>query len=200
MIFKQLYFQKLVLLFVTFFKISLLVVGGGLVMLPVIEETFVRKNKFLMQDDILDMIVLTQTVPGLIAVNASVFVGNKIAGFVGSIVALVGVMLPSLVIIMLIAAFFPTLNSQNPIILHAFSSIRACITGVFIVTAIRLYKKVVCNKLNFIIVFLFVLALIININPAYVILFSMPLGCVYLLWEKKCALTLASTQKDATND
>ena len=64
-------------LFTTFFKIALFVVGGGLAMLPVIEDVFVRKRKWLTKDETLDMIVLTQTIPGLVAVNSALYVGKK---------------------------------------------------------------------------------------------------------------------------
>ena len=113
------YYQRLWLLFTTFFQIALFVVGGGLAMLPVVEEKFVRKNKILTQNDVLDMIVVTQTVPGLIAVNSAVFVGSKVAGFLGALVSMIAVILPSIVIILLIAIFFHGLDSKNPILVCA---------------------------------------------------------------------------------
>ena len=67
--------KKLWLLFFTFAKIAALVVGGGLAMLPVIEDTFVRKKKLLSQEELLDVVALTQTIPGIIAANAAVAVG-----------------------------------------------------------------------------------------------------------------------------
>ena len=82
--------KKLWLLFFTFAKIAALVVGGGLAMLPVIEDTFVRKKKLLSQEELLDVVALTQTIPGIIAANAAVAVGMKVAGFLGAIAALTG--------------------------------------------------------------------------------------------------------------
>ena len=80
--------KKLWLLFFTFARISALVLGGGLAMLPVIEETFVNKKKLLSQEELLDVVALTQTVPGIIAANAAVSIGMKIAGFAGALAAL----------------------------------------------------------------------------------------------------------------
>ncbi|MBQ4315439.1 MAG: chromate transporter, partial [Lentisphaeria bacterium] len=107
------YFSKLFLLFWTFAKIAALVVGGGLAMLPVIEETFVNRKKILTSDELLDMISLTQTVPGIIAVNSAVYVGWKVAGFFGAIFAVTGVILPSFLVILFIAILFPELKPDN---------------------------------------------------------------------------------------
>jgi ABC-type Fe3+-siderophore transport system permease subunit len=80
--------KKLWLLFFTFAKIAALVLGGGLAMLPVIEETFVNRKKLLTEEELLDVVALTQTVPGIIAANAAVAIGMKVAGFAGALAAL----------------------------------------------------------------------------------------------------------------
>lgn len=178
-------YKRLQLLFVTFFKIALFVVGGGLAMLPVIEEKFVKKHKLLTEDDMLDMIVITQTVPGLIAINSAVFVGTRVAGFIGALVGSIAVCLPSVIIILIIATFFRDLDTQNPILEHAFGSVRACITGVFFVTAIRLAKKVITDWISIIVVSLFFVGLIAGTNPLLIILCSLPLGICYLLYQTK---------------
>lgn len=172
------------LLFFTFFKIGLFVVGGGLAMLPVIEEVFVRKRKWLTKKEMLDMVVLTQTVPGLIAVNSSLYVGSCIAKFWGSLAALAGVCLPSVIIICVIVAFFPNLNPSNPYVLSGFLSIRASITGVFAATAWRLGKSIVKTFYDAALVTFLLLLLLTNINPIYVILLSMPIG-VFLLAKRR---------------
>ncbi len=191
--------RSLFLLFSTFFKIALFVVGGGLAMLPVIEDVFVRKYKLLSSEDMLDMIVITQTVPGLIAVNSAVFVGNKVAGFLGALVALIGVLIPSVVIIMIIAAFFPYLDSQNPLVQAVFGGIRACISGVFIVTACRLFSRVIHNPIDFVLSFLFLTGILCNVSPALIILCAMPIGCLYvfILRKKQATLTPDSEKKEA---
>ncbi len=176
---------RLGVLFVTFFKIALFVIGGGLAMLPVIEQTFTRKHKWLSQEDILDMVVLTQTVPGLIAVNAAIYVGNKVAGIIGALISVLGVIMPSVLIIMTIAAVFPNLNSENIYIAHAFSAIRACVTGVLIATAVRLIRKMVRTKWDAVIVLMCCILLVGHVNPIYVILGSMPIGCLYVWYEHR---------------
>lgn len=179
------YTKKLVLLFSTFFQIALFVVGGGLAMLPVVEEKFVRKNKILTQNDLLDMIVLTQTVPGLIAVNSAVFVGTKIAGFCGALVSVIAVIMPSIAIILFIAIFFNHLDSKNPVLMSAFAAVRACITGVFLLTAWRLAKNVLLSKMVYLIVFCLFVALVAGINPVIVLLSSLPVGYIYFYFSKQ---------------
>ncbi|MBQ9090172.1 MAG: chromate transporter [Alphaproteobacteria bacterium] len=172
------YIGRLWLLFITFFKIALFVIGGGLAMLPVIEQTFTRKHKWLTPEDILDMVIITQTVPGLIAVNSAVFVGRKVAGIGGALISVFGVVLPSVIIILSIAAFFSDLSSNNPIVIHAFSGIRACVTGVLIATAIRFMRQIVRTWIDGCCVILFSLLLISRVNPIYVIAISMCLGII----------------------
>ena len=111
----------LIILFFEFFKIALLTIGGGLAMIPAIEDVFVNKRKRLKNSDILDMVALTQSVPGLIAINSAVFVGHKLAGWKGSLSAMLGVIFPSVVIIILIAMFFPLLHLEDKHLLKALS-------------------------------------------------------------------------------
>ena len=75
------YWKKLWVLFYTFAKIAALVVGGGYAILPVVEETFSKKNNWLTSEELLDMMGLVQTVPGIIACNSAIYVGRRVAGF-----------------------------------------------------------------------------------------------------------------------
>ncbi|OQA88283.1 MAG: putative chromate transport protein [Lentisphaerae bacterium ADurb.Bin242] len=178
------YWKKLWILFFTFARIAALVVGGGLAILPVVEETFSRRNKWLTQEELLEMTALAQTIPGIIACNAAVYVGMKIAGIGGMIAAALGVCFPSVTIILVIAAFFPHLEPSNPYVLGAFAGVRACITGLILVTAYRFAKKTLTGRFEVIAAILALLLLLMKINPVYVILGAMPLGVVYAFWHK----------------
>lgn len=173
-------------LFAIFFKIALLVIGGGLAMLPVIEEEVSKKRKLLSQKDVLDMIALTQTVPGLIAINSAVFVGHKLNGWKGSLCAVLGVMLPSLIIIMTIAHFFPLLSLTNKSILTAFDCVRAAVSGLFLVTVIRLARSVIKNKTDALIILILFFAVLMGVNSVYTILAAIGSGlvCSYLTYKK----------------
>ncbi len=168
------------LLFFTFLKISLFVVGGGLAMLPVIEDVFVRKTKLISEKDMLDMVAFTQTVPGIIAVNSSVFIGNRIGGFFGALAGVFGVVLPSYVIIVVIAMCFPHLSPENEMLKGAFLGVRACVTGLISVTAIRLIRKGIHNAVEALATVIFTVAAVCGISPIWIILSSMPLGLLYV--------------------
>ncbi|MBO4305464.1 MAG: chromate transporter [Lentisphaeria bacterium] len=172
--------KRLFLLFFTFAKIAALVVGGGLAILPVVEETFSKKYKLLSSEDLLDMAALVQTVPGIIAGNSAAFVGMKVAGYPGVVAAVIGVILPSVTVITLIAAFFPGLKAENPYVLGAFAGVKACITGLIIVTAGKLAVKTLKGAYEGIAFAAYlVMLLFFRINAAFVIFLSIPVGFLY---------------------
>ncbi len=94
---------KIGLLFSTFFKIGAFTFGGGYAMIPLIQREIAEKRKWITEDDILDIIAIAESTPGPIAVNSATFVGYKVAGFWGAFVSTLGVVLPSFVIITVIA-------------------------------------------------------------------------------------------------
>ncbi len=174
------YWKKLWILFFTFAQIATLVVGGGYAILPVVEETFSKKNNWLTSEELLDMMGLVQTVPGIIACNSAIYVGRKVAGFGGILAAAFGVCLPSVLIILCIAIFFPDLDPKNPWLLGAFRGVRACVTALVTMTAFRMAKKVLKSWFEYTIAGIaLVLVLLVKVEPLYVILGAMPLGVIY---------------------
>src|SRR5574344_2835159 len=97
-------------LYWTFFKIGSITFGGGLAMLPILERELSEKRHWTTNEELLDYYAVGQSTPGIIAVNVSTFIGYKRAGFIGGIVATLGIILPSLVIITLFAAFIGSIN------------------------------------------------------------------------------------------
>lgn len=180
------YWKKLWVLFYTFAKIAALVVGGGYAILPVVEETFSKKHKWLTSEELLDMMGLVQTVPGIIACNSAIYVGRRVAGFGGILAAAFGVCLPSVLIILAIAMFFPALDPKNPWLLGAFRGVRACVTALVTMTAFRMAKKVLKSWFDGAVAAVaFILVLVVKVEPVYVILGAMPLGILYLWTQRK---------------
>ena len=93
-------------LFLTFLKIGLFTFGGGYAMIPLIENICVEKKKWISHEEMMNVTVIAESTPGPIAINCATFVGYRQKGFLGAIVATLGVVLPSFAIISLIAAFF----------------------------------------------------------------------------------------------
>ena len=189
--------KKLWLLFFTFAKIAALVLGGGLAMLPVIEETFVNKKKLLTQEELLDVVALTQTVPGIIAANAAVSIGMKIAGFAGALAALAGAVFPSFVIILIIAILFPGLSPDNPYWLGAFAGIRAGVTGLIAVTAWKIGKNTLKGTFECIAAAVLLAAALYGINPGLIIIVAIAAGSIYC---RICAGRVNRAEKSGGKD
>ncbi len=181
--------SKIWSLFSTFFKIAFFTVGGGYAMLPVMEEEFVEKKKWIHHTDIVDVMALVQSVPGVIAVNAAVFVGNRVAGTLGAIAAAIGVVLPSFIIIVLIAMFMD--NVQDiPLVKEAFLGVRAGVCAMILLSAINFWQKIVKGRLEIIIVVCaFIAITFVQINVIYIISGAGMIGFIrYFINSKKLKL------------
>lgn len=131
-------------LFSIFAKIGAFTIGGGAAMIPLIEREIVERNHWLTSKEFLDIISIAQAAPGLIAVNVSIFVGHKICGVKGSIVATLGSILPPFTIILLIAALFTNIQ-EFPAVQAVFKGIRPAVVALIVAPVIRLAIK---NKLS----------------------------------------------------
>ena len=168
------------LLFWGFFKIAALVVGGGYAIVPAAEDFFTRKHRIISETELLDMMAIIQSLPGIIAGNAALYIGFRCAGIWGALAALLGVATPSTVIILLIAIFLKDINLDIPAVQGAFTGAQAAITGLIALTAIRMVRKTIRNSFTLIAALASVIATIIfRVSPVYVILAGAVLGIVY---------------------
>lgn len=126
-------------LFTTFFKIGLFSFGGGFAMIPLIQREVIEKSRWIDEKDFLDMLVLAQSTPGPIAVNTAVFVGYKTAGVAGAIMATLGTVLPSFIIILLLALFFAEVR-ENRYVDAAFRAMRPAVVALIVAPLMGLVK------------------------------------------------------------
>ena len=126
-------------LFITFFKIGLFSFGGGFAMIPLIQREVIEKNRWIDEKDFLDMLVLAQSTPGPIAVNTAVFVGYKTAGTMGAIAATLGTVLPSFIVILLLALFFVQVR-ENRYVDAAFRAMRPAVVALIVAPLMGLVK------------------------------------------------------------
>ena len=126
-------------LFITFFKIGLFSFGGGFAMIPLIQREVIEKNGWIDEKDFLDMLVLAQSTPGPIAVNTAVFVGYKTAGTMGAIMAALGTVLPSFIVILLLALFFVEVR-DNRYVDAAFRAMRPAVVALIVAPLMGLVK------------------------------------------------------------
>lgn len=127
-------------LFWAFFKIGICTFGGGYAMLPMLEREIVNHHKWCTTDDILDYFAISQCTPGVIAVNTATFVGYRLNGVSGGVIATLGVIFPSIVIITVIAAVLSNFMEYE-IVLHAFAGIRIAVCAMIAGTIVKLAKK-----------------------------------------------------------
>ena len=170
------YWARLRSLFWIFFKISALTVGGGFAMIPIVEEGFVHRRKWISEEDIADVLAVGQSVPGVIAANTAVFIGYRMAGFGGAMAGVIGVVVPPYVVIVIIAAFM-TRFSSYPMLEHAFAWVRAAVCAMIALSVIGMGKKILKGRFEwFIMAAAFIGLVLFRLNPVWVIVASAILG------------------------
>ena len=159
-------------LFITFAKMGVCTFGGGLAMLPILQREVVEKKKWATDEELTDYYAIGQCTPGVIAVNTATFIGYKEKGALGGIIATMGMISPSLIIITVIAAFLSNF-AHLPVVIHAFAGIRACVCALIFSSVIKLAKKSVVNWWSAII-FLVVLVLsaFVGLSPVLLVILA----------------------------
>lgn len=168
--------KELLKLFYTFCRIGGLTFGGGYAMLPMIQKEIVEKNKWATEEEVIDYYAVGQCTPGVIAVNTATFIGYKTKGILGGIVATLGVVFPSLVIIMIIAAFLQNF-AEFIVVKHAFSGIRVAVVALILTSIIKLWKGSVKNYLGIMLALgSFILGALLKISPIYIVILAAIIG------------------------
>ena len=175
-------------LFCTFFRIGAFTFGGGYAMLPMLQRELVEKKKWVTEEEILDYFAIGQCTPGVIAVNTATFVGCKIKKVPGGILATLGVVAPSLIIITVIAAVLSNF-ADIPAVRNAFAGIRVAVCVLILNSVVKLLKKSVVDKLTAAVFIIVAICAILfrNVTPVVFILAAGILGIVVrvLLQRKK---------------
>ncbi|MCR4800424.1 MAG: chromate transporter [Bacteroidales bacterium] len=127
-------------LFGIFLRIGAFTLGGGYAMLSMVEMQIVTKKKYIPKDEFWNLIAVIQTLPGVFAINTALYVGYKLRGMKGALVAALGAALPSFVAILLISIFFTNFR-ENEYVERVFKGIRPCVIALIFVPAIRLIKN-----------------------------------------------------------
>ena len=145
--------QKTIQLFLTFIKIGAFTFGGGYAMLPLIQKEIVEKKHWITDNDILEIVAISESTPGPIAINAATFVGFRICGFWGALFATLGVVIPSYLIILIISFVLKEFQSIK-IIQYAFNGIRAGVLALIIKALWSMYIQCPKNIISYIIILL----------------------------------------------
>lgn len=172
-------------LFTTFFKIGGFTFGGGWAMIPLIEREVVDKYHWIDKEEFLDELAVAQSLPGILAVNISVLVGNKLRGFKGSFVAAMGTILPSFVVILLIAIFFSQIYN-NPTVASIFKGIRPAVVALILAPVITTAQAARLNKWTILIPIIVALAIWMGgVSPVLCIILGGGGGYLYYLYTQR---------------
>ena len=165
--------------FKTFFKIGIFTLGGGYAMIPLIEEEVVNRHKWVSKDEMLDLIAIAQSCPGVFAINISIFIGYKLRKTRGAIATALGTALPSFLIILAIALFFHQFE-DNRVIAAMFKGIRPAVVALIAVPTFNLARRAQLNRYTLWIPIVSALAIwLLGVSPIWIILIAGSVG--YLL-------------------
>ena len=178
-------FKELAKVFATFFRIGAFTFGGGIAMIPLIQKEASEKNKWVTDDDILEIIAIAESTPGPIAINSATFVGYRACGVVGSIAATLGVVLPSFLIILALS-FVLQQFQQLRAVQYAFQGIRAGVLALLCKSLWTMYKKSPKGWVGYVAMgAAFILTAFFSVNVIFVIIGCGIFGLVSALYLER---------------
>ena len=172
-------------LFLTFAHIGLFTIGGGYAMIPLIQQKVVQEKKWVSEQELVDLMAVAQSCPGIFAINIAIFIGYKLRGVPGALASTLAAALPSFVIILLIALFFQTFR-ENKYVERFFAGIRPAVVALIAAPVFKMAKTAKINLQNLWIPIAATIAIVCyGTSPIYVILIAGIGGYVWGQWANK---------------
>ena len=177
-------------LFIVFLKIGTFTFGGGLAMLPLIRKTVVEEKGWMTEDEMVDCLAVSQSLPGMLAINAAIYIGNRKKALAGSIAASLGVVLPAFVSILAILLFLGRIE-ENPYVQGAFEGIKAASAALIAVAAYRMGKEILKGRLEcFIAAASFLIIVFAGISAIWAIILGGGAGLASYWYRRKKGRTV----------
>ncbi len=174
-------------LFLTFSKVGVMTFGGGYAMLPILQREVVNKKHWASEEELMDYYAIGQCTPGVIAVNTATFIGRKERGNLGGILATLGVVFPSIIIILVIASLISNF-SHLAWVQNAFAGIRVCVCILIINAVVSLWKKALVDVFTVLIfAAVFLASVFLNLSPIIYVVAAGALGILLQLKKIKAA-------------
>ena len=183
---------SLLKLFWIFFKIGLVLFGGGYAILPFLYSEIAEKEKICTADEITNYYALSQCIPGLIAGNVSMFVGYKARSILGAFFALLGICLPAFLAIVIVYFFLNSITSSNTI-QNVFDIVDVAVCVSILLTTIELWKHSIVDKFTTFIFVLTIILSILKISPYFVIIIAGLLGLIKYVFYTKYTIAKENT-------
>lgn len=163
-------------LYVTFARIGVCTFGGGLTMLPILQAEVVDKKNWATEDELLNYYAIGQCTPGVIAVNTATFIGYKMKGISGGIIATLGLVTPCLIIISIIATFLSTF-ADMAVVQNAFAAVRVAVAAMVLNTVIKMWNSTVKDKLGFVIgISALIASFFLKVSPIIIVIIGGGIG------------------------
>jgi chromate transporter len=178
--------KKILNLFLTMLKIGLFTFGGGYAMIALMENEFVTKKNYLDNDEFMDVVAIAESTPGPIAINLATYIGYKHGKFIGSLLATLGMCIPSFAIIYVISLFLNRFLEIS-IIASAFKGIQVGVIFIILMAGLKMLKKIKKSAFNITVISLTVVIsvifsiMMVNFSAIFYILFSGFLGLIIYL-------------------
>ena len=181
-------------LFISFFKIGAFTFGGGWAMIPLIEREVVYKQNWIKREDFVDALAIAQSLPGVLAVNISILIGNKLRGLKGCLTATLGTILPSFLIILAIAIWFVQ-TYDNPVVERIFKGIRPAVVALIVSPVFSTAKTARINIKTVIIPIIVALSIWLGgVSPIWFVLLGAIGGILY------CNHVIASSKQKSNKE
>ena len=192
--------KNLLNLYFSFAKIGTFTIGGGLAMMPMMQAELIEKRKWITDEELIDYYAVGQSTPGIVAVNVATFVGYKQMGIIGGIFATLGMVTPSLVIIMILAGLINSIN-DFPVVKKALKGINVAVAALLTSTIINFMKKTIKKFTNAIFMLIsFLLVFVLKLPSFWIILFALLIGVVLTYKEKKKAAVSGDDAKKSEGE
>lgn len=166
-------------LFTCFFELGLFTIGGGMAMVPLMQEKVCEERHWMTDEEVLDCIAVCQSLPGVIAINMATYIGYYKKGLKGALVSTFGVLLPSFVIIILVVSILKSVE-QNPYVQGALEGIKAAATGLIAFAAYKMSKQTLTGIFQWVMAaFALLLVAFLKVSAVYVIIAGILAGEIY---------------------
>lgn len=187
--------KQLLELYLAFVKIGAFTFGGGLAMMPIMQRELIEKRKWLNEEELIDYFAIGQSTPGIIAVNVATFVGYKKLGWFGGVIATLGVVTPSWVIIMLLAGAISSVD-KYPLAQKALKGINVAVAALLTSVIVKFSKKTIKNIWNALFMLLaFALIYFFKVQSVWIIIASLVTGSLVTLYRQKKRPVPSEAQK-----
>ena len=188
--------RELMALYLAFLKIGAFTFGGGLAMMPIMQRELIEKRGWLNDEELIDYFAIGQSTPGIIAVNVATFVGYKRLGIFGGIIATLGVVTPSWVIIMLLAGAISSVD-KYPLAQKALHGINVAVAALLTSVIVKFSKKTIKNVWNAVFMLLaFVLIYFFKVQSVWIIIAALIIGSLLTLYRQKRSAAASGAEQN----